>query len=195
LSPLAHKSTLFGIPNWHDPEGFRRGMNSLKKKVLMGRCDDAVHFSTHGTLTDRCKRPRRIGPDLRDLVEKSSPTEARLNAGATISVRPYFNTIGKKIVSCRTFAWARAVLSTTLLGSGLFPGRCGCRRNFPNIARQRDADRLEDATDVAGHWGAQEELLSLLLGFDLLQPAELANELAPLGFRGRAGEMLFQDLA
>jgi hypothetical protein len=56
------------------------------------------------------------------------------------------------------------VLSTTLLGSGLFPGWHGCRRNFPDVGRQRDADRLEDATDVAGHRGAQEEL-SNLTGF------------------------------
>src|SRR5262245_28523880 len=103
--------------------------------------------------------------------------------------------MGEKIVSRRMLARERAVFSTTLVGSGLFPCRRGCRRNFPDVRRQSDADRLEDATDVTGHRGAQEELLSLLFGLDLLQPVELANELTPFRFQARGGEMLFQDLA
>src|SRR5215510_11625761 len=123
------------------------------------------------------------------------PKTLTLRAGPHNLLKPWFNTIGEKIVSRRTLARERAVFSTTLVGSGLFPCRRGCRRNFPDVRRQSDADRLEDATDVTGHRGAQEELLSLLFGLDLLQPVELANELTPFRFQARSGEMLFQDFA
>ena len=43
------------------------------------------------------------------------------------------------------------------------------------LLRQRDADGFEDPADVAGRRRAQDEVLSLLFGFDLLQAIELAG--------------------
>src|SRR5258705_6367814 len=60
---------------------------------------------------------------------------------------------------------ASAVLSTTLVGSSLIPGRRD-RVGFTDVGRQRDADGLEDTTDVAGYRRSQHELLAVLLGFD-----------------------------
>src|SRR2546430_5075849 len=44
-------------------------------------------------------------------------------------------------------------------------------------------------------WGAQDEVLALMFGFDLLQAVELAQQRAPLGLQSRRGEAIFQRLA
>jgi hypothetical protein len=50
---------------------------------------------------------------------------------------------------------ARArVLALRIWGSVYFPDLV-CRLNFANVGRQRDADSLKNAADVAGHGRAQ----------------------------------------
>src|SRR5271156_4678233 len=75
------------------------------------------------------------------------------------------------------------------LGSGSYhhaseAGGSGSRlrprqRDLLNIGRQRDANRLKELTGDAGGGGAQQEALAILLELDLLQPVEIAPDVAP----------------
>jgi hypothetical protein len=69
------------------------------------------------------------------------------------------------------------------------------RLGVVDIGRQRDADGLEDTADGARHRCAQDEVLAVLLGFDLLQAVEFAQQRAPLRLQVGGGEAVFQRLA
>ena len=57
----------------------------------------------------------------------------------------------------------------------------GCSRlGLTDVGRQRDADGLENTADVTGDRRAQDEVLALLFGLDLLQAVELPEQRAPL---------------
>src|SRR5262249_50325731 len=85
-------------------------------------------------------------------------------------------------------------LSTTLWRLLRCSSRLG-RLDFADVGRQCNADSFEDSADVAGRRRAQDELLSVLFGFDLLQTVEFAEKRAPLGLQARADKMAFQELA
>ena len=56
------------------------------------------------------------------------------------------------------------------------------RLGLADSGRQRDADGLEDTSDGAGDRRAQNEVLALLFGFDLLQAARSLSSAAHSGF-------------
>src|SRR5271168_3191598 len=66
------------------------------------------------------------------------------------------------------------------------------QRDFLNIGRQRDANRLKELTGDAGGGGAQQEALAILLELDLLQPVEIAQDVAPFSGNPLAAEAIFE---
>src|SRR5271156_629601 len=88
------------------------------------------------------------------------------------------------------------------LGSGSYhhaseAGGSGSRlrprqRDLLNIGRQRDANRLKELTGDAGGGGAQQEALAILLELDLLQPVEIAPDVAPFSGNPLAAEAIFE---
>src|SRR5271170_4373880 len=88
------------------------------------------------------------------------------------------------------------------LGSGSYhhaseAGGSGSRlrprqRDFLNIGRQRDANRLKELTGDTGGGGAQQEALAILLELDLLQPVEIAQDVAPFSGNPLPAEAIFE---
>src|SRR5271167_287857 len=66
------------------------------------------------------------------------------------------------------------------------------QRDFLNIGRQRDANRLKELTGDTGGGGAQQEALAILLELDLLQPVEIAQDVAPFSGNPLPAEAIFE---
>ena len=66
------------------------------------------------------------------------------------------------------------------------------QRDFLNIGRQRDANRLKELTGDTGGGGAQQEALAILLEGDLLQPVEIAQDVAPFSGNPLPAEPIFE---
>jgi hypothetical protein len=88
-----------------------------------------------------------------------------------------------RMVLSTTFSWIDYVAA----GSGGVSSRMLGGSAMPTA--------LEDAADVTSDWRAQQESLAILLGLDLLQAIELANERAPFRLQARGGKMVVQGLA
>src|SRR5271167_812042 len=69
------------------------------------------------------------------------------------------------------------------------------QRDFLNIGRQSDANRLKELTGDAGGGGEQQEALAILLELDLLQPVEIAQGVAPFSGHPLAAEAISSSLA
>jgi hypothetical protein len=77
-------------------------------------------------------------------------------------------------------------------GGGLCDRRRAAAREFLQVRRQGDADRLEQFAGKAGSRRAQPEALAVLLQCDLLQAVEIAQNVAPFGDNAMPVEALFQ---
>ena len=70
--------------------------------------------------------------------------------------------------------------------------RWALARELLDIGRQGDTDRLKQFAGDAGGRGAQQEALAILLEGDLLQPVEIAQDVAPFGGNAMAAEPIFE---
>ena len=86
------------------------------------------------------------------------------------------------------------VLSTTALGVGArLRGRLRCgEREFLEVGRQGDTNRLKELAGDAGGWGPQQEALAVLRKGDFLQPIEIAQDAAPFGGNPEPSEPVFE---